>query len=110
MLNAFLMFMVKQQLIFDLRTFVANSTLSRLRAFGGALLAKIWWEGARKHFIQPGAVMLNKTREELLFSNAQVLGDSLCTAVQCVVTDSRLSVSRPEDFAIISRHLQNIST
>ena len=54
MLNAFLMFMVKQQLIFDLRTFVANSTLSRLRAFGGALLAKIWWEGARKHFIPPG--------------------------------------------------------
>ena len=54
MLNAFLMFMVKQQLIFDLRTFVANSTLSRLRAFGGALLAKIWWEGARKHFIRPG--------------------------------------------------------
>ena len=46
--------MVKQQLIYDLRTFVANSTLSRLRAFGGALLAKIWWEGARKHFIRPG--------------------------------------------------------
>ena len=22
--------------------------------FGGALLAKIWWEGARKHFIRPG--------------------------------------------------------
>ena len=50
------MFMVKQQLIFDLRTFVANSTLSRLRAFGGALLAKIWWEGARKHLIRPGIV------------------------------------------------------
>ena len=57
MLNAFLMFMVKQQLIFDLRTFVANSTLSRLRAFGGALLAKIWWEGARKHFIRPGSTV-----------------------------------------------------
>ena len=56
LLNAFLMFMVKQQLIFDLRTFVANSTLSQLRAFGGALLAKIWWEGARKHFIRPGWV------------------------------------------------------
>ena len=54
------MFMVKQQLIFDLRTFVANSTLSRLRAFGGALLAKIWWEGARKHFIRPGLTELIK--------------------------------------------------
>ena len=39
--------------ILDLRTFVANSALSRLRAFWGALLAKIWWEGAQKHFIGP---------------------------------------------------------
>ena len=48
------MLMVEQQFIFDLRPFVANSTLSQLRAFWGALLAKIWWEGARKHFIRPG--------------------------------------------------------
>ena len=34
----------------DLRTFVAKSGLSRLRAFWGALLAKIWWMGAQKHF------------------------------------------------------------
>ena len=46
MLNAFLMFMVKQQLIFDLRTFVANSTLSRLRAFGGHFWPK---SGGRGH-------------------------------------------------------------
>ena len=40
------MFMVKQQLIFDLRTFVANSTLSRLRAFGGHFWPK---SGGRGH-------------------------------------------------------------
>ena len=33
----------------DLRTFVTNSALSRLRAFWGALFAKIWWQGALKH-------------------------------------------------------------
>ena len=38
--------MVKQQLIFDLRTFVANSTLSRLRAFGGHFWPK---SGGRGH-------------------------------------------------------------
>ena len=41
---------VPQLFILDSRTFVAKSGLSRLRAFWGALLAKIWWEGARKHF------------------------------------------------------------
>ena len=56
MLNAFLMFMVKQQLIFDLRTFVANSTLSRLRAFGGALLAKNLVGGGTKTFHTAGAM------------------------------------------------------
>ena len=39
----------------DLHTFVANSALLRLRAFWGAHLAKIWWEGAQKHFIGPGS-------------------------------------------------------
>ena len=42
------------QFILDLCTFIANSALSRLRAFWGALLAKIWWEGAQKHFIRTG--------------------------------------------------------
>ena len=49
---------VPQMFILDLRTFVAKSALSRLRAFVGALLAKIWWEGARKHFIGPGLTPL----------------------------------------------------
>ena len=43
-----------QLFIIDSRTFVAKSALSRLRAFWGALLAKIWWEGAQKHFKGPG--------------------------------------------------------
>ena len=38
------------QSILDLRNLVAKSTLSRLRAFLGALLAKILWVGAPKHF------------------------------------------------------------
>ena len=33
---------------------IRNSALSRLRAFWWAHLAKIGWEGARKHFIRPG--------------------------------------------------------
>ena len=41
---------VPQLFILDSRTFVAKSAFSRLRAFWGALLAKIWWEGAQKHF------------------------------------------------------------
>ena len=41
---------VPQLFILDSRTFVAKSGLSRLRAFWGALLAKIWWMGAQKHF------------------------------------------------------------
>ena len=45
---------VPQLFILDSRTFVAKSGLSRLRAFWGALLAKIWWEGAQKHFKGPG--------------------------------------------------------
>ena len=45
---------VPQLFILDSRTFVAKSALSRLRAFLGALLAKIWWEGAQKHFKGPG--------------------------------------------------------
>ena len=45
---------VPQMIIIDLRTFVAKSPLPRLRAFVGALLAKIWWEGAQKHFKGPG--------------------------------------------------------
>ena len=45
---------VPQLFILDSRTFVAKSALSRLRAFWGALLAKIWWEGAQKHFKGPG--------------------------------------------------------
>jgi len=40
--------------VLDLRTFVANSALSQLRAFWGALFAQIWWVGAQKHFIGPG--------------------------------------------------------
>ena len=36
---------VPQLFILDSRTFVAKSGLSRLRAFWGALLAKIWWRG-----------------------------------------------------------------
>ena len=45
---------VPQWFILDSRTFVAKSALSRLRALWGALLAKIWWEGAQKHFKGPG--------------------------------------------------------
>ena len=45
---------VPQMFILDLRAFVAKSALSQSRAFGGALLAKIWWEGAQKHFKGPG--------------------------------------------------------
>ena len=37
-----------QLFILDSRTFVAKSALSRLHAFWGALLAKMWWEGAQK--------------------------------------------------------------
>ena len=33
----------------DFRTFVGSSDLLHLRAFGGELLAKIWWEEAQKH-------------------------------------------------------------
>ena len=43
---------VPQLFILDSRTFVAKSALSR---FWGALLAKIWWEGAQKHFKGPGS-------------------------------------------------------
>ena len=43
-----------QTVILNSRTFVAKSALSQLRAFLGALLAKIWWEGAQKHFKGPG--------------------------------------------------------
>ena len=42
------------QVFLNLHNFVANLALSRLRAFGGALLAKIWWRGAQKHFSGPG--------------------------------------------------------
>ena len=42
---------------FDLRTFVAKSALLWLRAFWGALLPKIWWWGAQKHFQGPGHVL-----------------------------------------------------
>ena len=35
---------VPQSFILDSHTFVARSALPRLRAFLGALLAKIWWE------------------------------------------------------------------
>ena len=45
---------VPQLFILDSRTFVAKSALSRLHAFWGTLLVKIWWEGARKHFKGPG--------------------------------------------------------
>ena len=45
---------VPQLFILDSRTIVAKSALSRLRAFRGALLAKMWWEGAQKHFKGPG--------------------------------------------------------
>ena len=38
------------QFLLNLRNFAANIALSRLRAFWGALLAKIWWMGAQKHF------------------------------------------------------------
>ena len=38
------------QFIRNLRTFVVKSALSRLRAFWEALLAKIWWGEAQKHF------------------------------------------------------------
>ena len=48
---------VPQLFILDSRTFVAKSALSRLRAFWGALLAKIWWEGAQKHFKGPGLMV-----------------------------------------------------
>ena len=43
-----------QMFILDSRTFVAKLALSRLRVFWGVLLAKIWWEGAHKHFKGPG--------------------------------------------------------
>ena len=36
--------------LLDSNNFVANSTLSQLRSFLGALLAKIWWWGTLKHF------------------------------------------------------------
>ena len=42
------------QFIRNLRTFVVKSALSRLRAFWEALLAKIWWGEAQKHFKGPG--------------------------------------------------------
>ena len=38
----------------NLRNFVANLALSRLRAFRGALLAEIWRRGTQKHFSGPG--------------------------------------------------------
>ena len=41
----------------DLRTFVANSALSRVRAILGALLAKIWGRGALNHFNGPGSII-----------------------------------------------------
>ena len=40
--------------LLDSNNFVANSTLSQLHSFWGALLAKIWWWGALKHFNGPG--------------------------------------------------------
>ena len=45
---------VPHMFLLDLRTFVVKSALSRLRAFWGALLAKILWEGAHKHLKGPG--------------------------------------------------------
>ena len=42
------------QFIRNLRTFVVKSALSRLRTFWEALLAKIWWGEAQKHFKGPG--------------------------------------------------------
>ena len=42
------------QSFLNLRNFVANWALSRLRAFWGALFAVIWWRGAQKRFSGPG--------------------------------------------------------
>ena len=42
------------QSFLNLRNFVANLALLRLRAFWGALLAEIWWRGAQKHLGGPG--------------------------------------------------------
>ena len=61
---------VPQLFILDSRTFVAKSALSRLRAFWGALLAKIWWEGAQKHFKGPGTYSPTFWNSECDFSNA----------------------------------------
>ena len=52
---------VPQLFILDSRTFVAKSALSRLRAFCGALLAKMWWEGAQKHLKGPGRLLQTNT-------------------------------------------------
>ena len=49
--------------LLDLRTFVVKSALSRLRAFWGALLAKILWEGAHKHFKGPGGEGSTRKKE-----------------------------------------------
>ena len=54
---------VPQLFILDSRTFVAKSGLSRLRAFWGALLAKIWWEGAQEHFKGPGSQAISIWRD-----------------------------------------------
>ena len=35
--------------LLHLRNFVANLALSRLRTFGAAPLAEIWWQGGRGH-------------------------------------------------------------
>ena len=42
------------QFLLSLRNFAANLALSRLHAFWGALLAKIWRRGARKHISGQG--------------------------------------------------------
>ena len=63
---------VPQLFILDSRTFVAKSALSRLRAFWGALLAKIWWEGAQKHFKGPG-VNFQRAQATLLLGTSGTL-------------------------------------
>ena len=46
---------MKTQFILGLRNLVAKSDLSRLRAFGRHIYARMWWLEAQKHLRGPGA-------------------------------------------------------
>ena len=70
------------QSILDLRTLVAKSTLSRLRAFLGALLAKILWVGAQKHCKELGSFYrFSYIRAFLMIANSVPVTVLQCCAV-----------------------------